>query len=346
MKAHKILKDGKKSPKKFFFLYFICIFLVVISALMAVKKVEDEKPNAIDLSQTGGLGTETEKYVYLRIDELTDAIAVSSNDEDEKYYLAISDSYWYVVRLSKTDLEELKDIQAYTYGEIDNKPASVTVYGITEEVPEQIREYAVEFFNEGLEDDQKITVEDFESYFGSVMLDTARDPVDLTLETVVALISIITLIVGIILQMSNKFIKLKVFRYLEKNNYEKELEKQLEDSVEETFFNDKLIITKDFLVDTTKDSFVAVKFLDIKWIYTHRLKYYGVVSISNNIIVVLKDAKTQLQFLDTNGKISDEFEKAFDKICEKLPSDSLKGYTQENITEFKEYKRIMKINKK
>ena len=305
MKAHKILKDGKKSPKKFFFLYFICIFLVVISSLMAVKKVEDEKHNAIDLSQTGGLGTEAEKYVYLRIDELTDAIAVSSNDEDEKYYLAISDSYWYVVRLSKTDLEELKDIQAYTYGEIDNKPASVTVYGITEKVPEQIREYAVEFFNKEHEDDQKITVEDFESYFGSVMLDTARDSVDLTLE---------------------------------KNNYEKELEKQLEDSVEETFFNDKLIITKDFLVDTTKDSFVAVKFLDIKWIYTHRLKYYGVVSISNNIIVVLKDAKTQLQFLDTNGKISDEFEKAFDKICDKLPNDSLKGYTQENIIEFKEFK--------
>ena len=135
-----------------------------------------------------------------------------------------------------------------------------------------------------------------------------------------------------------------MFKYLEKNSYEKELEKQLEDNVEETFFNDKLIVTKDFLVDTTGETFVAVKFSDIKWIYTHRLKYYGVVSISNNIIILLNDGKTQFQCLDTKGKISDEFEKAFDKICDKLPNDSLKGYTQENIIEFKEFKKNLKSN--
>ena len=114
---------------------------------------------------------------------------------------------------------------------------------------------------------------------------------------------------------------------------EKELEKQLEDNVEETFFNDKLIVTKDFLVDTTGETFVAVKFSDIKWIYTHRLKYYGVVSISNNIIILLNDGKTQFQCLDTKGK-----------ICDKLPNDSLKGYTQENIIEFKEFKKNLKSN--
>ena len=118
----------------------------------------------------------------------------------------------------------------------------------------------------------------------------------------------------------------------------------MEDNVEETFFNDKLIVTKDFLVDTTGETFVAVKFSDIKWVYTHRLKYYGVVSISNNIIILLNDGKTQFQCLDTKGKISDEFEKAFDKICDKLPNDSLKGYTQENIIEFKEFKKNLKSN--
>ena len=145
-------------------------------------------------------------------------------------------------------------------------------------------------------------------------------------------------------QICNKVIRIKTFKYLEKNSYEKELEKQLEDNVEETFFNDKLIVTKDFLVDTTGETFVAVKFSDIKWVYTHRLKYYGVVSISNNIIILLNDGKTQFQCLDTKGKISDEFEKAFDKICDKLPNDSLKGYTQENIIEFKEFKKNLKSN--
>jgi hypothetical protein len=34
----------------------------------------------------------------------------------------------------------------------------------------------------------------------------------------------------------------------------------------------------------------------------------------------------------------------FDKICDKLPNDSLKGYTQENIIEFKEFKKNLKSN--
>ena len=125
---------------------------------------------------------------------------------------------------------------------------------------------------------------------------------------------------------------------------QEELEKQLNDNIEETFFSDKLIITKDFIVDTTKGAFVAVKFSDIKWVYTHRLKYYGIVSISNNIIMILNDGKTQFQCLDTKGKLSDDFEKAFDKICDKLSNNVLKGYTQENIAEFREYKKSLKNN--
>lgn len=174
------------------------------------------------------------------------------------------------------------------------------------------------------------------------MLNTTKDPVDLTIETIVGLISIITLFVVVIIQFFNKLIRIKVNKYLEKNNYKEELEKQLSNNIEETFFNEKLIITKDFLIDTTNGTFVVVKFSDIKWIYTHRLKYYGVVSISNNIIIQLKDGKTQFQCLNTKGKISDEFENVFEKICKKVSNDTLKGYTQENIKEYKEYKRELK----
>ena len=346
MKSHEILKKGKKTSKNFWIVYFVCIFLIIVSGVVAIKKIEAEKPKATDLTENGAIGTETEKYVYLQVDGLTDVIAISVNDETEKYYIAINEYEWYIVKLSSTDLEELKNIQAYTYGEIENKPASVIVYGITEEVPEEMKEIAIDFYNEGLDDDEKITIDQFENYFGSVMLDTTRDPVDLTAETIIALISIITIIVTMIIQIMSKLVKIKVFKYLEKNNYKEELEKQLDNNIEETFFNEKVIITKDFIIDTTNGEFVAVKFSDIKWLYTHRLKYYGVVSISNNIIMILKDGKTQFQCLNTKGKISDEFEKVFEKICEKLPNDSLKGYTQENITEFKEYKRELKNKSK
>lgn len=310
MKVKESLKQGKHTSKKFFIIEFICIVVIILSVFIMSDRIEKEKPNATDLSQNG----------------------------------AINDGVGYIVSLSSVELEELNNIHEYTYGNIENRPASVNVYGITKEVPDDLKQIAIDFFNEGLDDEQKITVDQFEDYFGSVLLDTSENPVDVSLELILVLISVITLFVTIIIQICNKVIRIKTFKYLEKNSYEKELEKQLEDNVEETFFNDKLIVTKDFLVDTTGETFVAVKFSDIKWIYTHRLKYYGVVSISNNIIILLNDGKTQFQCLDTKGKISDEFEKAFDKICDKLPNDSLKGYTQENIIEFKEFKKNLKSN--
>ena len=37
-------------------------------------------------------------------------------------------------------------------------------------------------------------------------------------------------------------------------------------------------------------------------------------------------------------------EKKIQSMCDKLPNDSLKGYTQENIIEFKEFKKNLKSN--
>lgn len=203
-----------------------------------------------------------------------------------------------------------------------------------------MKQIAIDFYNSGFDSDEgKITIDDFEKYFGSVLLDTSETPVDLTIETVLALIAVITLVVTIILQLAHKVTRMKVMKYLKKNEYEQELQRELDDNIEKTFFNDRLIITKDYIVDTTKGSFVAVRISDIKWIYTHRLKYYGVVAISNNIILRLNDGKTQFQILDTKGKLSDEFENVFNEICDKLSNDVLKGYTDENIKEFNQYKK-------
>ena len=249
MSLNEILKQGKHTSKKFLIVYAICIIAIIFSLIIATERIENEKPNATDFTQNGAIGTEIGKYVYLQIDGLSDVIATYGENEIEKYYIAINGYNWYIVSLSSTDLEELKNIQAYTYGQIDNKPASVTIYGITEEVPEDLKKIAIDFYNKGLEDDEKITIDDFENYFGSVMLNTTKDPVDLTIETIVGLISMITLFVVVIIQFFNKLIRIKVNKYLEKNNYKEELEKQLSNNIEDTFFNEKLIITKDFLID-------------------------------------------------------------------------------------------------
>ena len=129
------------------------------------------------------------------------------------------------------------------------------------------------------------------------------------------------------------------------NHYEEELARQLDDFVEEKHYHDKVILTKDFFVDI-KNGLVAFKYSDVKWIHIHSLKYYGVFNVSSSIIVHLKDGKTNLQCVEIKGKETEEFMDIFHKLCEKAPEDALRGYTQENIKAYKEYKKSLKNNNK
>lgn len=350
MNGKEILKKAKHMPKHFGIIYLICIIIIIGSIFIGGYKLENEKPNATDFTQNGAIGLEPEKYVYMQVEGLTDVIATygsndnTYSDENDKYYIAISDGYWYIVNLDSIGLEELKEIQEYTFGNIENKPAPVTIYGITEEIPTELKEIVISVYNEGIPEEEQISMDEFELYFGSVLLNARRTPSDLTIETVAIGIAVIVIFVTIIVHIANKITRIRIMKYLKKNDYEDDLITQLDDNVEEKFYNDKVIITKDYFVDTTNGSFCAVKFSDIKWIHTHRVKYYGVITVSSDIILHLKDCKTNFQCLNIKGNITPEFESVFDKICSKMPSDSLKGYTPENINEFKQYKKDLKNN--
>ena len=350
MNGKEILKKGKHSSKTFGILYFICIIVMIGTFIFSAYKIDKETPNATDFTENGAIGLELDKYVYLQVEGLSGLIATygpsdsEASDENEKYYIAISDGYWYIVNLDNATLDQLKDIQKYTFGEIENKPAPVTIYGITEEVPQELRQIADDIYNEGLTDEEKMSIDEFEQCYGSVLLNARRTPADLTVETIIIGIAIIVFFITIIVNICDKVIRSRVYKYLKKNGYEEDLEKQLNDDVEEKFYNDKVIFTKDYFVDTYKGDFCAVKYSDIKWIHTHMVKYNGIITVSNNIVLHLKDGKTNFQCLKINGKIKDEFENVFGKLCDKIPADSLKGYTSENIREFRNFKKDLKNN--
>ena len=88
--------------------------------------------------------------------------------------------------------------------------------------------------------------------------------------------------------------------------------------------------------------FATFKFSDVKWVHIHNVKYYGVVTTSSSIIVHLKDGKTNINCVKIKGGTTDEFLEIFNKICERVPTDCLKGYTKENQELFKEYKQEIK----
>ena len=108
----------------------------------------------------------------------------------------------------------------------------------------------------------------------------------------------------------------------------------------EKHYRDMVILTKDFLVDLKSNGgFSTFKYSDVKWIHIHSVKYYGIITTSSSIIVHLNDGKTNIQCIKIKGGTTEEFLNIFNKICEKVPTDCLKGYTQENIKAFKKYKK-------
>ncbi len=347
IKGEDILKKAKKTPIGIWIGYIICATIIIISSILMDNKEQQQIPEAINLATNGAIGVEENQYAYLDVQGLTDEVAIygdtdnKENSTNDRYYIAINNGYWYVVDLNFETIEKLKQIQEYTYSTDENAvaPESVKIYGMTEKVSEQLKQLLVDYYNEGLEEENKISIENFDANFGSVLLNVRRTPIDTNTEDAFMILGVIGIMVIFIVQIIVKIAKHKVQKYINENGYREELIHQLDDCVEEKHYKDKIILTKNFLVDLKSTNGPIFNYDDVKWVHIHNVKYYGVLIVSSSIIVHLKDGKTQMGCVEIKGKTTDEFLEIFNKICEKAPADCLKGYTKENLQEFKKYKK-------
>lgn len=346
------LKKGRKTPKGILITYAICIIAIVVAVVVMGYREENKKTEPIDLTISRALEMAENEYAYLKVEGLTDVVAVygdledKTNSNNDQYCIAISEGYFYIVDLSNELLSQLKDIQDYTYGELetDVAPEPITVYGMTEKIPYELKQYILSYYNEGLDEENKILEKEFEQYFGDVLLNARKEPVDTTVEEIIIIIAIFCIFIAVVAHIATTVISRKTKKYLKKNSYEDDIAQQLDDFVEEKHYKDKVIITRDFLVDM-QNGLVAFKYSDVKWIHIHNVKYYGIITVTSSIVVHLRDGKTKIQCVEIKGDATEEFMEIFNKICEKVPSDTLKGYTKENEKLYKEYKKEQKMNK-
>lgn len=351
LKGEEILKKAKKMPKWIKYGYIICIVAIIVTFGVMVYKQETQTPTPIDFTTNGAIGMVKDQYAYLKVDGLTDVVAIygytdnENDDTNDRYFIALSNGYMYIVNLDLKTEEQLKAIQDYTYSTDENAeaPTAELIYGMTEEVPTELKEFVISYYNEMVGEEYQLSVDEFEMYFGDALLNVKRDPVDVNLEAGIVLIALFALLVLFISHIITKVNTARIKKYIKNNDYESDIASQLDDNVEEKFYKDKVIITKDYFVET-RNEFKVFKFSDVKWVHIHNVKYYGVVKTNSSIIVHLKDGKTNIQCLHIAGKETEEFMKVFEKICSKVPTDALKGYTAENIREFKEYKKELKKN--
>ena len=352
MNGEKIIKKSKKTPMWIIIGYLICLLAIIGAVGYMEYRKKTETPEPIDFTTNGAIDMPTEQYAFLNVEGLTDEVAIYGDVENEydssndRYYIAISGGYLYVVDLDYDTIDLLKPLQEYTYSTDENaiQPEPVKIYGMTENVPVELKQMVIDYYNESVGEEYAINVEDFELYFGSVLLNVRKVPVDTVIEEMIVLLAIVAIITLAVTHIAIMSITKKTKKYLKKNEYEDELARQLDDCVEEKHYKEKIILTRDFLVDLKNGGLIAIKYSDIKWIHIHNVKTYGVVTVSSSIIIYLNDGKTKFQCVETRGKTTEEFLEIFNKICEKAPAESLKGFTPENAKAFKEYKKSLKTN--
>ncbi len=118
---------------------------------------------------------------YLEFNMLTDPVATFTLGENHGVYLAFyaddTGIYPYLVCLSQQDFEKYQDIYDFTFDErdISEGPGFATVYGYSEEISDELRDFAIEYFNY-FTDTDLLNESNFYDYLGRYYLDTTAAP--------------------------------------------------------------------------------------------------------------------------------------------------------------------------
>ncbi len=118
---------------------------------------------------------------YLEFNLLTDAVATFTLGENHSFYLALyageSGIEPYLICLSQQDFKKYQDIYDFTFDDRDlsEAPGLATVYGYSEEISDELRDYTIEYFNYFMDTDL-LNTSNFEDYIGSYYLDTTAVP--------------------------------------------------------------------------------------------------------------------------------------------------------------------------
>lgn len=352
MNGEEIVRKGKKTAKWIIGGYLICILIIIGGIFLINYKIENETPEPIDFTTDGAVGIETDTYVYLDVQGLSDEVAIYGDvenrysSENDRYYIGINQGYMYILDLDFDTIDLLKPWQDYTFSEEENpvQPEPVKIFGMTESIPSDLRKLVLDYYNEGISEEYQINENEFETYFGTVLLNVRREPVDTSGQAIMIVIAVWAMLILVIVHIEMTIEKNIVKKYLKKNEYEEELIHQLDDFVEEKHYKDRVILTKDFFVDIKYGALAVFKYSDLKWIHIHNVKTYGVTA-SSSFKVYLNDGKTKIGCAEIKGAPTEEFLGILDKICEKAPADCLKGFTPENVKAFREYKKELRNNK-
>ena len=102
-----------------------------------------------------------DKNVYLTIKSISPKLATSGKNKG--YYIVSDGKYNYIVLLTNKKADELIN------SNLDNNP--ITINGISKEMNKKLKNIVLEKYNSTSDDNDKISLKEYYSYFGDVYLD-------------------------------------------------------------------------------------------------------------------------------------------------------------------------------
>lgn len=340
MKNNEIIEKGLKRKNTFLIISLIALVIVIALFIWIGTIVNKEVGEPEDLHKVIiKSGEKNNIYSKVEVQLLTDEFATygEGNSTDAKYYFAFDEDYGYILNLTTSTYYSLKEINDYTYTEDADAipPEPVTVMGMTRKIPNELKEIAIDAYNE-LMGEEIVNEDNFEDYLGTVYLCegvTPQDDIDLQIFGIC--LAGATFIIFFIYYISIRYKTNKVIKKYKENEEFEKVEDELERNEKEEFKKSKVVLTKNYVVDISKGLDI-IKYSEIAWVYPFNLKQYGATT-SKSIVIVTEDRKTHK--IATVGSFSkkqtEEYEKIFNSIVEKAPH-ALVGFTKENKKAMKE----------
>ncbi len=306
-------------------LIFLFSFFIFLSA-----KPEKEAIYAIEASNEN-------EYVYMDVSFLTDCFAqYETNSYQDDYYFIGDDDYLVIAKLSKSNFESLKDINSYTYGDIDTKPANARITGMTKTIPDELKKLALEYYNK-LYPNNVQTTDTIENYIGNYYIDTEDTPMSDVFDTIIILFIVffITLVILVLIQIINKVKSKNQVAILKSNNELEKISLEYDLSDKEIFEKQKVILLNSYIIDYS-GFLKVIKYSDIIWLYIFIQRINGIESTKDINILTNSKKRYNICLQSAIGKDQVILNEIFEKIIKRCPN-ALVGYTNENIT---------KLNKK
>ena len=316
----------KKEIKKLNNSLYIFIIFLVLGALFIAFGIYENRKNEANYDYLNDIienkNNETGAYAYLNVAQAPYSIAKYEDEDKEAFYIIFDGTYFYIAYLSD-DLYAKLNVEG-----LEEDP--LTIYGITTAIPEEVKEIAIEVYNDGLEEEDQISMDNFNNYFGEVYLNNTSLK---KLNSSFYLLSIIPFSISLIFLIIFITKKVKTKKRLSKLTEEElnTLEQELDSDDAKYYSNYHLILTNNYLISFTSGLNI-LKYSNLIWIYEHKVKQYGITT-AKNIFVMDNNGKTY-HILNT-----DAFKKSSELIKEIITNISNKndkmlvGYNKRNQEE-------------